>query len=148
MQTPNPIVETTLIMKQVFPTSREKLFEAWTNPDELKKWFAPGDADVPFAELDLKVGGRYRIGIQDHTNNRLYIATGAYREIHPSEKLVFTWTWEGEPAFGETLVTVEFHGQGTETEMILVHELFQTSKLRDDHKKGWSACLMKLAKAL
>ncbi len=140
--------ETTLIMKQVFSTSQEKLFAAWTNPVEIKEWFAPGDGEIPFAEIDLKVGGKYRIGIKDHTSNRMYVATGAYREIHPAERLVFTWMWEGDPTFGETLVTVEFRRKEMDTEMLLIHELFQSVKARDDHKHGWNACFSKLAKVL
>jgi uncharacterized protein YndB with AHSA1/START domain len=87
---------------------------------------------------------------QEHT------VVGTYREIRAPEKLVFTWVWEagggcGESQGGdpiETQVTVEFHENGTETEIILTHEMFQSTESRDKHDEGWSGCLNRLGKVV
>jgi len=74
--------------------------------------------------------------------------TEIYRGVRPSERLVYTWRWEAQPEHGETLITVEFHEVGDSTEGVLTHERFLTEKARDDHDRGWSGCLDRLAKLL
>ena len=68
---------------------------------------------------------------------------GEYREVQPAERLGFTWSWEGEPEHGETLVTVEFRrlGQSNFTEVLLRHEGFSTVDSCKSHQEGWNACL-------
>ena len=94
---------TTLEVRRTVAASRETVFQAWTDPEMLKKWWrVDAGWSTPIAEVDLRVGG-------------------AYREVTPPEKLVFTWIWEGPEAAEETLVTVEFLDQGDHTEVILTH---------------------------
>jgi len=140
---------TSLRITRTFAAPREKVFKAWTDPAALKKWFAPGDDYATLiAEVDLRVGGRYRIQIRS-PKGHLNTVAGVYREIEPPEKLVFTWSWqEGGMDVGETLVTVEFRDRGNTTELILTHEVFPTAEGRDEHSKGWAGCLDRLPKAL
>jgi uncharacterized protein YndB with AHSA1/START domain len=102
---------------------------------------------VPNAEVDLRVGGKYRIEMLSPEGIR-HTAVGRYREIAVPEKLIFTWFWENRPEEGETLVTIEFYEQGNSTEVVLTHELFQNEAVRDDHNKGWSGALGQLTKFL
>jgi uncharacterized protein YndB with AHSA1/START domain len=81
-------------------------------------------------------------------DGEIFYLTGAYREVRPPEKLVYTWYWESEPELGETLVTVEFRDLGNSSEVVVTHELFPTEKARDDHDKGWNSCIDRLAQAL
>ncbi|MBI1804945.1 MAG: SRPBCC domain-containing protein [Ignavibacteriae bacterium] len=142
-----PTTETTLIIKRTFNAPRAKVFEAWTTPEQLKQWFSPSDNYlIPIATVDLKVGGTYRIGMRPQDRETLHVATGVYREIRPPEKLVFTWSWEGEPM--ETLVTVEFRDLGNETEVMLKHENFSDDATRDKHSEGWTGCMTRLARTL
>jgi uncharacterized protein YndB with AHSA1/START domain len=136
---------TSLELKYVFDAPRERVWRAWTDPAALKQWFrtAP-DFTTPVAEVDLRVGGRFRLGMQGPGVDEMYIATGEYLEIQPPEKLVFTWTWEGteDP---ETLVTVELRSAGSKTEVKLRHEGFEAVESRDLHASGWQGCLTQLA---
>jgi len=102
---------------------------------------------VAAAEVDLRTGGHYRIAMQPPDAGEPSIAHGTYREVMPPERLVCTWQWEGEET-GETLVTVEFHGLGGETEIVLLHEQFPAPDTRDRHNEGWISCLEHLAQAL
>lgn len=77
----------------------------------------------------------------------VFYLVGTYREVRPPEKLVYTWSWEGQPDFGETLVTVEFRDLGSSTEVVLTHEFFPNEEARQNHDKGWNSCLDRLAKA-
>ena len=75
---------------------------------------------------------------------------GAYKEVTPPERIVFTWGWDGEQmaAIPETLVTVTFTErkgeQGAETEVRLLHSGFPATDVRDAHNNGWQGCLNKL----
>jgi len=143
MNNPLPNPAAVLEMRRPIRTSREKLFDAWTNPAQLKKWFAVAEGfTTPIAEVDLKVGGRYRLGMKAPGDNPLLIVGGVYREIVHPVRLVFTWQWESadlnEP---ETLVTVEFHEHEGVTDVRLKHELFRDVALRDKHGEGWAGCL-------
>ncbi|MFQ5693404.1 MAG: SRPBCC domain-containing protein [Nitrospinota bacterium] len=113
------------------------------------RWFAPSDDfEIPTAETDLRIDGEYRFAMKS-ADGTLSVAAGTYREIHPPERLVFTWTWvEGGMDIGETLVTVEFRDRGDETEVSLTHELLPTEEARQAHAEGWNGCLGRLANIL
>jgi uncharacterized protein YndB with AHSA1/START domain len=89
------IPETSLFLKRTFAAPRAKVFEAWTKPEALLNWFAVTPDHVPsVAEVDLRVGGRYRIGMKHRPTGNEHIATGVYQEVVTNERLVFTWRWE------------------------------------------------------
>jgi uncharacterized protein YndB with AHSA1/START domain len=147
MATFNPTAETSLQLKRTFSAPREKVFRAWTEPEALKQWFVPRDGmSTPTVEVDLRVGGKYRIVMKSPTGE-LYVAIGTYREVRFPEKLVFTWTFEGSE-LGETVVTLEFHDQNGSTELVLTHQFFPNKEERDKHTMGWNGCLDHLAKFL
>ena len=137
----------TLRLRRTFAAPREKVFQAWTQPEQLKRWKAPGDFTTPVAEVDLRVGGKYRIHMQA-PDSTLHKLIGTYRVVDPPRKLVYTWFWENDPTAVETLVTVEFHDRGGQTEIVLTHELFPNDEVRGRHEMGWTGTLDKLAKIL
>jgi len=144
----NPVYESdsALEIRRIYKASRERVFQAWTDPDQLKKWFAVSEGfKTPIAEVDLQVGSPYRIGMQPPGGDAVLIAGGVYQQISPPEKLVFTWRWETpDPNEPETLVTVEFYEQGDDTEVVLKHELFISVEQRNRHGDGWLGCLEQL----
>ena len=143
MTNPNLDPATVLQLRRTIPAARPRVFRAWTDPAQLKKWFAVADGfTTPIADVDLRIGGRYRLGMKPPGNDPVLIVGGVYREIMTPEKLVFTWRWESadedEP---ETLVTVNFIERGNVTEVVLHHELFASEALRDKHAEGWTGCM-------
>lgn len=147
MATKQPLGETALVVRRTLAAPRERVFRAWTQPEELKRWSAPGDYGIPVAQVDLRVGGGYRIEMQAPTGQR-HRAVGVYREVRPPERLVYTWSWEEDPAMGETVVTVEFLDRGASTEVVLTHDLFPNAEARAQHEQGWSSCLDRLVRTL
>ncbi len=142
-----PVTATKLILRRTFNAPRAEVFKAWTDPKAIARWFAPGeDYENAIAEIDLRVGGTYRIGMKPKTREALHVATGVYREIRPPEKLVFTWSWEGERPAIDTLVTLTFRPSGNATELTLTHEFFPDGETRDQHNAGWNGCLAGLEK--
>lgn len=98
--------------------------------------------------MDLRVGGRFRLGMRKLPDGEIFYLAGTYREVRPPERLVYTWRWESEPELGETLVTVELRERGASTEVVLTHELFPSAEVRQQHERGWASCLDRLAKIL
>src|SRR5262249_55622945 len=86
--------DTTLTITRTFNAKPEAVFKPWTDPQALMRWFAPSDDfTTPVAEVDPRVGGRYRIQMKDPAG-QFHTVRGTYREVTPPARLVFTWTWE------------------------------------------------------
>ncbi len=154
MATPNPTQQThSAVIKRVFDAPRERVFRAWIDPDELKRWFGPEGVTTVNAEVDLRVGGEYKTVMQTPAGETVH-HYGTYREINPPEKLVYTWVLDGQGCGGsegeytETLVTIEFHELGTSTEVVLTHEFLPSEKSLEGHTFGWNSSLDCLAQLL
>jgi len=148
--------QTSLQIKRTYRASREQVFRAWTNPEALKKWFGPtDDFKTPIAEIDLQVGGKYRIQMVA-PNGEKHTVGGVYKEIRSPERLVFTWMWEAGVSCGgsdpeptvETLVTLDFHELADQTEVVLTHERFPNVESRNKHNEGWAGCLSRLEQGI
>ena len=136
---------TSLQLTRTYPHSCEKVFNAWTDPRALQAWFGPSDEfKVPHAEIDLRVGGSYRIVMSRPDGTELSVG-GVYREVSPHRKLVFTWAWENTPE-QESLVTVELHEKAQVTELVLTHERFVDEEARNNHLRGWTGGLERLGR--
>ena len=135
--------ETTLQLEQEFFASREQVFRAWTEPDQITRWFGPTGHKTLMAKVDLRVGGRYRLQMLDPDGKTSFVG-GAYQEITPPQKLVFTWAWEGDTQGRETLVTLEFIERGSSTLLVLTHQRFPNEEARDQHSEGWSGSMQRL----
>lgn len=132
-----------LSVKQVVAAEIERVFEYFTQPELLAKWHTPVNTDPAQVELDLKVGGQYRISMNDPDCD-LHVATGVFLEIDKPNKLVYTWAWEGGD-MPETQVTVLFRSLGEQTEVELIHEGFPEADATSHHGEGWAALLENLA---
>ena len=137
--------DTSLRLTRLIKADPAKVFEAWTDPLQLKLWSAPEGMDVE-AEVDLRIGGRYRLRMKG-SDGTLFNAVGEYREIAPPHRLGYTWKWE-EPGNDhyDTLVTVEFNDRDGATEVVLTHELFPDAEIAGKHSEGWTSCLNRLEK--
>ena len=84
----------------------EDVYDAWTTPEILTRWFSPTTNHAVIVHLvDARVGGRYRIEMR-HTSGKSHIAVGEYREMQRPTRLAFTWRWEGSP-MADSLVTLD-----------------------------------------
>jgi uncharacterized protein YndB with AHSA1/START domain len=123
---------------------REEVFRAWTDPDQLRNWWGPGEFTCPEAEVDLRPGGSYRLVMQP-TGGDPFVVAGTYREVEPPARLVYTWRWETGPAAdgSESLVSVEFRDRGSRTELVLTHTDFPASHGPAPYQMGWDGGLDK-----
>ena len=142
-------VRDSLRISRVFPATRQRTFRAWTDPTELKKWWRVGKEFVlTVAEIDLRVGGGFRIGVESPSGS-LHMVKGRFLEVVPPERLVYTWIAE-DPNLKqmETLVTVEFLERGDGTEISLLHEKLKDGGLRESTRFGWASVIEGLAALL
>jgi uncharacterized protein YndB with AHSA1/START domain len=133
-----------LTLKRHYPVAPEKVWRAWTDPEALKRWFGPGGPQaVSVADLDLRVGGRFRL-VFGGPDGKEHEAAGVYKEVVPNRKLVFTWCWPNSTPDRVSQVTILFKPAGGGTDLEIRHEQFYDEAARDGHKRGWSESLVKL----
>ena len=144
------VSETTLKIRRTLNAPREVVFRAWTQPEQLRSWWGVrADYSTPIAEVDLRVGGKYRLGMQAPDRDEPFVVGGVFREVNPPERLVYTWQMDSsDMKLGETVVTVEFLDRGGETEVVLTHELFPNAEICEQHNQGWNSCFDRLPKFL
>ncbi|MEQ9618515.1 MAG: SRPBCC domain-containing protein [Deltaproteobacteria bacterium] len=134
--------ETTLIVKKLIRAAPERVFEAFTKPEIMTKWFYAGDDWAVEVSNTLEVGGKYTLSMHT-TDGNVYEHTGEYKEILPSEKLVFTWSSD---FVQDTVVTVHFRKVVEGTEITLEHDFLPEGEMKENHRKGWTECLGNLDK--
>lgn len=128
-----------LEVRRTIHATAERLFEVWTQPEYLKKWWGPKNVVCSAAEIDLQVGGSYRIANQFPDGKVLWIS-GTFEEITPPKKLVYSWSVESDSPQSER-VTVRFEPINEKTEVIIFHEQIETEEIRDRHEEGWCGCM-------
>jgi uncharacterized protein YndB with AHSA1/START domain len=135
-----------LRITRAFAAPRDLVFELWSKPEHLKRWMGPEGFDCPVAEVDFRVGGRYRGLIRSEEYGDSWYS-GVYREIEPHERLVFTFTWNntGPSAGRETLVTITFEEAAGRTLMTFHQAPFADLGARDRHVGGWTSAFDKIA---
>ncbi|MBT2301168.1 SRPBCC domain-containing protein [Variovorax paradoxus] len=132
-----------LTLRRHYEVDSEKVWRAWTDPQALKLWFGPAEiVSVPVSEIDLRVGGRFRV-VMLEANGERHEVGGVYREIVPNRKLVFSWAWHSTPE-RESRVTVLIEPVGRGCELELRHEQFFDEAAREGHEHGWTGSLVKL----
>lgn len=129
-----------LEIRRTMPAPLDRVWKAFTDPEEMQRWGAPKDKRVSEFVGDLRVGGSYRLTMVDLDGTDPYVAKGTYREIVPKSRIAYTWTWEEDAPEDEheTFVTWEFRAVGDETEVTLTHVGLRNAESRDGHRGGWT----------
>ena len=135
-----------LVTRRTIEATPERLFAAWTEPERLRHWWGPADVSCPEAEVDLRVGGAYRIANR-FADGRMVWITGVFEAIEPPSRLVYSWRLEPGGG-GDERVSVTFLPRDKATEIVVVHERVADQAARDSHEAGWRGCLDGLARYL
>jgi uncharacterized protein YndB with AHSA1/START domain len=136
-----------LRVERTFDAPAQAVFDAWTSPEVMRRWWHAGpDWETPVAEVDLRVGGGFRITMS-RPDGQTHTGTGEYTVVDPPHRLAFTWTWEGEESTlgAHTLVEVEFHERGGATTVVLSHSGLSDEESARSHTEGWEDVLDNLA---
>lgn len=150
-----------LEISRVFDASPDRVFRAWTEPEQVKRWWGPNGFTTPVCTIDLRPGGTRHYCMRS-SEGRDYWCKGSYREIIKAERIVSTDSFsdaEGNlvppthygmstdwPA--ETLVTVTFAGQDGRTTLTIRQSVPESLAKESGAVQGWSESLDRLAEHL
>jgi uncharacterized protein YndB with AHSA1/START domain len=139
-------------ISRFFRAPRERVFAAWTDAEQMKRWMGPPNFTCVETESDLRVGGRYRVVMRGTPPPRdgqtpqeiTSTVTGEYFEVRPPEFVRYSWnpTWApGE----QSIVALRLRDEDGGTRLELVHEGFATAESANGHNQGWNGVLEKFA---
>ena len=132
-------------LQRRFDRARERVFRAWTDPAVLKHWWCPQGWVPAEIEMDLRVGGPYRIGMRRRSGGAPVYVCGSFLEVKSPEKLSYTWQWENAfELMPQTNVTVQFISEGATTLVLLTHEHLPEIAVCLQHRAGWIAAWHRL----
>jgi uncharacterized protein YndB with AHSA1/START domain len=131
-----------LTMKRRLNATPAEVYRAWTEAELLARWFGPENVTAQKAEIDARVGGRYRIVLLGD-DGELHQVSGTYHEVVENERLVFDWAWVSTPE-RVSRVTVTFKPDGDGTILTLLHEQFFDRDAATRHTRGWTGSMDKL----
>ena len=120
--------ERELVLTRTFNGPARFVFEAWTKPEMLKRWWVPKSAGMSLlsCELDVRVGGRYRFEFGNDEASKPMAFFGKYIEVIPNSRLV----WTNEESEGGAVTTLTFEEKGGKT-LVVMHELYPSKEALD-----------------
>jgi len=150
-----------LVMTRIFDAPRERLWQAWSEPEKLKKWWGPKVFSAPSSTIDFRVGGKY-LHCMRAADGKEYWSTGTYKEIKSLQRIVATDSFADQhghvvPAsyYGmdnfptELQLSLEFNSTPDgKTHMTLRHRGLPNNDMIKQCKTGWSESFDKLAACL
>src|SRR5262245_21083528 len=138
----------TLRLVRVFDAPRERVFAAWTDPEQFMQWMCPDGYGLDVCELDARPGGAWRARGYKPGGER-FAKSGVYLDVKRPDLLVFTWAhhqiedWSSLRGH-ETTVRVEFRALGKKTELVLTQGPFVDGPSFAGHDSGWKGSFDKL----
>lgn len=136
----------TVRLHRVLAARPEKVFRAFIEPDAIASWLPPFGFVCTVHELDAKVGGRHRMAFRNFTTGASHAFGGAYVEIVPGERLVYTDSFDDPNLPGEMTVTVTFKSVSVGTEIDIEQRNIPDVIPREACYLGWQESLRKLAR--
>ncbi|MGB0505079.1 MAG: SRPBCC family protein [Pikeienuella sp.] len=136
-------------LETLLPANMERIFNHWTDPEKVIKWFGSANTQLVSTEVDLRPGGTWRFVTSKNETGQSYL-TGEYIQITPHSHLSFTWRHVVETdgkteATPDSRVTIELSTEGAATRLRLVHDGVQTDGARQNIGSGWGDSFEKLA---
>src|SRR5215510_12225447 len=121
--------ERELVVTRTFNGPARMVFEAWTRPELFKRWWVPKSVGMSLlsCEMDLRVGGTYRLVFSHPAFSEPMAFFGRYNEVTPHSRLVWTNDEGGEDGAG---TTVTFEERGAEA-LVVVHDLYPSKEALD-----------------
>lgn len=138
-----------VIIEGEFRTTVERLFSAWTTPEEITLWFGPGLSGPAKAAIDLRKGGMWEFMFVE-PDGQIDTLSGEYLEINTDARLIFTWQHERKLPDGKmegtqpSLVTLDFEKTASGARLRLTHERIVKESGRLGVSMGWGASFEKL----
>ena len=138
-----------ITVRKRIQAERARVFEAFTRPEALVKWFTPSpDISLEVLDFDFAAQGGFRLCFTMPGDVQKRVG-GSYERIVPPDEIVFSWIWEEpDPHAGmPTRVCVRFEETEGVTEVVLTHERLASEEVAARHGQGWSGMLVQLEDA-
>lgn len=141
----------TVRVERTFEAPAEAVFDAWTNPEVLRRWWkASPSHEVSAADVDLRVGGGYRLAMRNADSGEEHVVVGTYREVSRPQRLVYSWAWEGTGPYAghesEVAVTFKEDAPGRTT-VVIEHAGLLDPTSAANHRSGWEGVLDSFARS-
>jgi uncharacterized protein YndB with AHSA1/START domain len=140
------ISKNSVFIETTIHASIEKVWEAWTEPSVIMKWFGSDpEGEVLKASLNVRSGGSFEVTFKDSDLTE-HTCSGIYNEIEKFKRLTFTWHWESEPGI-ESFIVVLLTEEGRSTKMQFEHMNLKSGS-KHNYVKGWQSTFFKLKRIL
>lgn len=126
----------------------EIVFDAMTTPEAIRQWWGPDAGPVLEADVDLRLGGRYRVRFRKLDGSE-HESSGVYLELTRPKRVVMSWRWtSGGEDPGESRVEMTLRPIPEGTELTFTHSRLHDEVSRRGHEEGWAGALRKLEEHL
>jgi len=145
----NSAANRTLSIQKTFDVPVEDVWEAWTAPDHLMKWWAPPGMPVTIIEHNFKVGGKWKYSMPMPDGSE-FLSEGKYLEIVPLQKIVTTADFKPMTEHVELHVLFEAQGDQTHFTFSVVHESeeYKMQQEKMGFYNGWGSAFNRLETVL
>lgn len=141
--------DTMVIVERVFPQSKEVLFDAWTQPEQMSQWRGSPGTHVEEAQADLTVGGKQRhVKVLDDDPTNRVVTDSVFTEFFRPEVFVEVQRITGDPEIDPSLrmeQRVEFVSTGREGTLVRIIQGPYEPSIAEWHSKAWEAEISRLA---
>jgi uncharacterized protein YndB with AHSA1/START domain len=133
----------------VFDAPPEVVFAAWTDPEQVAKWWAPDEFEVPPESVDIEpiVGGRFHLTLQESNGSGWFPYRSEILEISEPELIVLKAEAIPEAGIGETVTRIVFEEDGGKTRMTVTSGPY-TDEMRGNAEAGWYDLIGNLERVL
>lgn len=125
----------------------EIVFDAVSTAEGIAHWWGPDAGPVLVSEVDLRVGGRFRVRFRMLDDSE-HESTGEFLAIDRPTRLSMSWRWLGNESEGESRVDIALHPIEGGTELVFMHTLLPDEPTAEGHRGGWNGALDKLERYL
>ena len=146
-----------LLITHLFDAPVGEVFDAWTDPEKLRHWYAPDGCTITYKSIEVKQGGKFHYHINHPLHGGAWVM-GTYVEILPPEKLAFTIRITNENGDiidassaqwpGEILTTVTFESIGSQTKATIHEAVSEEEARKTGAYAGWIMMFNKLNQLL
>ena len=135
----------TIRLHRVFRTNPERIYRAFLDPGAMAKWLPPYGFTCAVHHMDARVGGTYRMSFTNFATGREHAFGGAYRELVPFEKILYTDSFDDPNLAGEMRTSVTLKPVSCGTELVVVQEGLPEVIPLEVCYLGWQESLAQLA---
>lgn len=147
-----------LLITHLFDSPKEIVYRAWTDPEQLKQWYAPDGCSIEFKAIEVKLGGYFHSCIHDPVHGECWVK-GTYLEVLPDRKLVFTMIMSDEAGNAVSSVsagksedwpevqvtTITFDSVGEQTKVSIHQTVSEVEAKKTGAYQSWIKMLNKLS---